>query len=660
MHAELVILQEIAIIFGLSAAALFICAKLKIPTIIGFLVAGMAAGPHGFGLVRDTESLELLAEIGVVLLLFTIGVEFSIKSIIRIKKAIFFGGGIQVAVTAAIVTGIAYASGANWEMAVFIGFLIAISSTAIVLKLMQARGEMESAHGQTALAFAIFQDIIVIPMMLSVPLLAGEYLEIDQQSIPLAIGIGVAVIVFMFVAARWGVPALLHQVVRTRDKELFLLTVVMICFVVALITSSLGLSLALGAFVAGLIISESEYSHHALGNILPFRDVFLSFFFVSIGMLFNIATVLENPLFVIGATIAVLVGKALIAGLASFSLGRSFHTSVIAGLGVSQVGEFSFILAVLGLNAGVITSDIYQIFLAISIFTMGATPFLLNAAPNLARRITARFPSLASDDEAKQTTDALKDHIIIVGYGVNGRNLATAAKDGGIPYTVLEMNPDTVRDEREKGIPIAFGDATQPMVLEDAGIKRARALVVVISDASATRRITEAARSLCRTVHIVVRTRFVTEVEPLLQLGADEVVPEEFETSVEIFTRVLHFYHVPERDISEVTGRIRDGHYSMLRAPSEKKNAMLAGVFSTIDTATIRLDADCHVIGQSIRGLDLRKKYGATLLAIRRDENTIINPPPDTALESDDTLVFIGEPGSLASVSDFLLQSQDV
>ena len=390
------------------------------------------------------------------------------------------------------------------------------------MKLLQERAEVDSPHGRTTLGILIFQDIVIVPMMLLTPLLGSGEGNLAPAVLFMLLK-GAGVIVFVFLATKWAVPFLLFHIVGTKSRELFLFGVLGICLGVAWLTSSVGLSLSLGAFLAGLIISESEYNHQALGNVLPFKDIFSGFFFVSIGMLLDVRFLIDHLFWVLLLVAAIMLLKTLLAALAAGSLRFPLRTTLLVGLGLCQVGEFSFVLAEMGGRFGLLAGDHYQMFLAVAVLTMAATPFLIPLAPRLADGFLkipglARFQAGILPDKGIQPAP-LNDHLIIVGFGVNGRNLARAARGGQIPYLILEMNPETVREERAKGEPIFFGDATQEPVLETAGLERARILVVVINDAAAVRRITETARRLNPKIYLIIRTRFLQEVEALYRPG---------------------------------------------------------------------------------------------------------------------------------------------
>ena len=656
---EIPLLTDIDIILGLSLGILFVFLRLKMPALIGFFLTGILAGPHGLGLVKAVHEVEVMAEIGVVLLLFTIGIEFSFNRLLRIKKSVLLGGSLQVLLTTGTIWLAARPFGFTSGQSIFMGFLISLSSTAIVLKLLQERAEVDSPHGRTTLGILIFQDMVIVPMMLLTPLLGGG----GENPVPAVLFMllkGAGIIVFVFLATKWGAPFLFFQIVGTKSRELFLFGVLGICLGVAWLTFSIGLSLSLGAFLAGLIISESEYNHQALGNVLPFKDIFSGFFFVSIGMLLDVRFLLDHFLWVVLLVVAVMILKTVLAALAAGTLRFPLRTTLLVGLGLCQVGEFSFVLAEMGSRYGLLAGGHYQLFLAVSVLTMAVTPFLISLAPRLADTFVkvpglARFQGGVLPDQRIQLPP-LNDHLIVVGFGVNGRNLARAARRGQIPYRILEMNPETVREERDKGEPIFFGDATQEPVLGLAGLERARVLVIVINDAAAVRRITELARRLNPKIYIIVRTRFLQEVQPLHELGADEVIPEEFETAVEIFTRVLRKYLFPKTQIEKFTAEVRAEGYQMFRTPVEIPSSFndLRLHVPDMEVTTFLISEGSWADGKSLAELELRKKQGVTVMAVRHQGQTRPNPDGDARLAANDLVVVMGHPDRLITLEGLL------
>ena len=656
---EIPLFKDIIILFGLSMAVLFICHRLRIPAIVGFLVTGLIAGPHGLGLISADAEVKVLAEIGVVMLLFTIGMEFSIKDLIRIKRAVLLGGACQVLLTIGAVYLLLTQADHGFGESIFAGFLISLSSTAIVLKLLQERAEMESPHGQTTLGILIFQDIIIVPMIIFTPLLAGSAGG-SELSLPLLLAKAIGIILMVIVGAEWVVPKILYYIARTRSRELFLLTIVFLCLAVAWLTHNMHLSLALGAFLAGLTISESPYSHQALGNILPFRDIFTSFFFLSIGMLLDIRFLYANPALVLLLTLGVILLKSLVATAAALLLGLPFRTAVLVGLGLCQVGEFSFILSETGVEYGLLGGEAFQLFLSVSVLTMAATPFIIASGNRIAGFFSrlpmpkklqlGLYPFKALSDVQKGKS--LKNHLIVVGFGMMGRNVTRTAQLAKIPYLIIEMNPETVRVEKKKGEPISYGDAGQEEVLVHANIKEARVIVLVIADPAATQRIIVMARRLNPNVHIIARTRFVQEMTHLYELGANEVIPEELETSVEIFSRVLTRYLIPRDEIERFVGELRADGYGMLRSLTKGAPTLcdLQSYLPEVQISTLRLHGDSPFAGKTLAEIGLRKNFGVTLVAIGREKQIIQNTDGDTRILEDDIIVVLGPSEKLAAM----------
>ncbi len=656
---EIAILKDIFIIFGVSLAVLFLFHRIRIPAIVGFLLTGIVLGPYGLHLIKSPQEVKILAEIGIMLLLFTIGIEFSLKNLMRTKRSVFFGGTLQVAFT--LFAGLLWArqTGMTIREAIFIGFLISLSSTAIVLKLIQERGEVDSPHGQISLSILIFQDIIIVPMMLFIPFLAGRSQNLGGSFLALLLK-GIVIIMLVIISARWIVPNILFQVTRTKIRELFLISIFVICLGTVWLTSSAGLSLALGAFLAGLVVSESEYSHQTLGNVLPFRDVFMSFFFVSVGMLFDFNFLFKNLFFVLLITAGVLLLKFVVAAGVTLLIGYPLRTALLTGLGISQVGEFSFILSQKGLEYGFLSGNYYQLFLATSILTMAATPFLISLSPTAVDFfLKLPFPGWLKSGfsplpDMKSTKK--KDHLIIIGFGVTGKNLARAAQAARISHLIIDINPETVRSAQAMGKPILFGDAAQEAVLSHANVREAKIIVVAINDPTATRRITELVSRLNPSTYIIVRTRYLKEMQALQALGANEVIPEEFETSIEIFTRVLMKYLVPKNEIDAFVAEIRSDGYEVFRSLARKPPSLpdLTFGFQNIEIAALRVSENCSMAGKSLSQLDFRKKYGVTLLAMRRGSDTISAPGGETVIQGSDILIVLGLPDKVSVVARIL------
>lgn len=557
---EIPLLKDVAVIFGLAVFVLWLCNFLRIPVIVGFLFTGILSGPHGFKLVKAVSDVETLSEVGIMLLLFTIGLEFSLTRLLSIKRYFFIGGIIQTGLT--VVGGIAvgYVVGRPFGESIFLGFLLAMSSTAIALKCLASRDETDSPHGKLSIGILIFQDLIAVPMMLLTPVLANANNRFDT-SLLLHLLLGLVLISFVFIAATKIVPTILYHIARVRSRELFSLSVLTICFSVAWLASSLGLSLAIGAFLAGLIISESDYRHEAVGNVIPLQDVFSCLFFVSIGMLLDLEFVIEQPLLIISITAGVLLLKASVVAITASFLGLPLRVMILSAIALCQIGEFSFVLAKAGIQYQLANAYLYQLFLSVALLSMALAPWLISQGPQILG-LVAKLPfpkrwkrgMCLSDQKNRQYYE---QHIIIIGFGIAGRSLAHAAKQANLPFVVLEINPDTVKQEKAKGIPIHFGDATHEAVLHHLHVSSAKAIAIMINDPQAARRAVVLARKLNPNAYVIVRARYLQEVPVLKQLGADDVIPDEFGTSIEMFTRVLHRYDVSKDSIEKLIHELR-------------------------------------------------------------------------------------------------------
>ena len=575
-------LADLVIVFAVAAAVVFAFGLLRLPSVVGLLVAGVLVGPYGLSLVSDLHVVEVLDEIGVVVLLFTVGLEFSLSRLIIMLPTMARVGLPQIVGTTALVTVATWWYLGTLPQAVFAGMLVAMSSTAIVLKLLADRGETAAPHGRVAVAVLLLQDLVVVAAMLAVPLLASAagVRSPSQATAPVghaaglfanpvaSVAAGLAAVAAVLAVGRLLVPRILHEVVRLRNRELFLMTIVLACLGTAAITAQVGLSLALGAFLAGLLLSESEYGHQAFTEVLPFRDTLASLFFVSVGMLLDVRFLAEHAALVAVTVLAIVLGKTAMTVIPALLAGYPPRTSLLAGAALAQVGEFSFVLGSRGAEAGLLDRDDYQTFLAAAVLTMAATPLLAAALPGWLDRLSrSRLCGWwLADRTPPAGRQELSDHVIIAGFGLNGRNLAAALAEFGVPHVVLELNPETVRRERALGLDIHYGDCTRAAVLEHVGIARARAYVLAISDAASTRRSVQIARELAPGVRIIVRTEYVLEVEELRHLGANEVIPAEFETALALFDRVLSIYDVPEATIDDRADRMRLENYGFLRA----------------------------------------------------------------------------------------------
>jgi CPA2 family monovalent cation:H+ antiporter-2 len=634
----------------LSIFLLYIGQRFKLPSIVSFLVIGMLVGPFGFALITDQSVIDTIGEVGIVLLLFTIGLEFSFQTMLRSWRAVIIGGIVQVTTTIVAITLITLVFQMPFNEALIFGFIVSLSSTAIVMKILQEKGEVDTIQGRTLLGILIFQDLAIIPMMLVLPLLAGNGGSLDISLIPYQVTKLALIILVITVLGYWVIPRLLFNVAKARSRELFLFTIAGICVVIAWLTNEAGLSFTLGAFIGGLIIGESDYNIDALGHIIPFRDVFAAIFFLSIGMLLNTATVVSNFGYVAWIILVIFFVKVLTGAFSAGVLGMQTRVCVFCGLALAQIGEFSFVLAKSGLDAGIIQTAVYQLFLAGAIVTMAFTPFAMSASPNIVDLLYRLFPKRLGHQQAIlpgeiAPEEGLTDHIIIAGYGMTGKSVARAATLAGIPYMVIELNPEIIKEERSQYRPnFIFGDAVQEEVLEHAGIKHARTLIVAVSEEEAIPRIIHAARQLSSHVHILARTRHVRNAQHLLDLGADEVISEEFESALEIFTRALKRYQIPEEEVARIierTKRLGTALFTRCTDPDQhRKIQNFETLFKATHIHTVRVEAGSEVEGKAIADLDLKDRFGIREFGFRRGTMRFTQPEPGQRLEAGDTLVF--------------------
>ena len=638
-------LKELVIVLAASIAILYLSHRVKLPSVIGLLLTGMLIGPGGLSLVTHVATIDALAEIGVVMLLFTIGLEFAPERIRRIQRSFWLGGSLQVSLTTvACVIILVTFFGIDFRQALFYGFLTALSSTAVVLTMLKDRGEVDAPHGRISLGILIFQDIAIVPMIALVPVLSSSG-SVSPWAVGLRFAISAAVIGIVFTTARYLMPRILNVIVRTRIHEIFLLAALFICMGMALLTSSLGLSLALGAFLAGVVIADSDYSHQVVSDILPFKDVFNSLFFISVGMLLDTAVVWRLNTLILGLVGSVFLIKAFVAVATVAMLGYAPRLAIIVGLSLAQIGEFSFVLARVGRANGLLSDSIFQAFIASSILTIMATPLLIQAAPVLADRWEHFFRQKRrlSEDEGK-TGRNIEGHVIIAGFGLNGHNLAHVLREAGIPYVILELNPVTVRTAAAEGEPIIYGDVCSPTILQEASIRTAKGIVFAISDPMMTQRGVRMAKGLNPDLFVIVRTRYASDVDAFLGAGAGDVIPEEFETSIEIFTRVLERYHIPRNIIDAQVKLLRGECYGMLRGATspirpvvERISDLLAA--GTADTFFIA--SETWPVGKTLGELNLRGRTGATVIAVVRGDESFTSPGADFKIREQDTLLLV-------------------
>lgn len=657
MH-EIPLLRDLIIILAVVIPIVLLFQKLKFPTIIGFIITGIIIGPHSLGWVHEQHSVEVLAEIGIVLLLFSIGIEFSLEKLSQLKYFLLIAGGGQVGFTILVTLLIGFFYDVSFSKSLLFGFMIALSSTAIVLKILGQRKEVDSPAGRLTLSILLFQDLCIVPMMLFIPILKNSD-GFDLLSISSTMAISFAGIAVILLGAKLVIPRILKLVVGTNNREIFLLTVIFLTFGTAWLSAEMGLSLALGAFLAGLIISESEYSHQIMADIFPMRDSLTALFFISIGMLLNI-TFFTNVFFLILITslIIMLIKMFATAGLVhlmNYPARLGFSVGMITG----QVGEFSFVLAMTGLSAGILTEIDYQSFLGASILTMLVSPFMISHANEvgfwLQRKLKIKqmrtgplllLSKLVSAEklESEAPVKKMSGHVIIIGFGKSGQHLAHVLKETGIPFIINEIQNGRFELAKKLGYKAIFGDSTATEILEQLHIHKASMLVIATGDKESAAKLAQLGRNMNSKLYVIARTRYIDDIDHLYKLGADQVIPEEFETSIEIFSRVLRHYHIPRNVIASQIAIIRKEKYGTFRGIETSKQTIdeLPYLLAATATESVIILENSPIKGKSIKDSGIHSKGGVSIIAVVRNKDVIQNPKEDFILEVGDVVIIIG------------------
>ena len=661
MH-DLGVLRDLAIIAGLALPVVALAHRLHLPPLAGFLVVGVLIGPSGTALIPDPEAVAALSEIGVVLLLFEIGLELSLSDVLRWGRSVAIAGGAQMAGMLALAVAAGTALDIPLGRVLFYGALVAVSSTAAVTKLYADRGELDTPHGREAVSILLFQDLCIVPIMALLPLLAGAGGQPGAPSVGMQLLVSLGAMVALVVGGRLAVRWTFDRVVSERNRDLFTLCVGFFAIGTALVSAAAGFSLAIGAFLAGLIISESEYGQQALSDVIPFRVLFSGVFFTSIGMLLDLSLLVEQPLLVVGAAVLIVALKTVVATGAIMLRGRPLDISLRSGLGLAQVGEFSFVLAAAGLPLGLFAGDDYQTFLSVAALSLMATPFLIGAARGVAESVATRLsgaarraPGRRTEHENESPAAGFRGHAVVIGYGLAGRYLARMLRAAGIRCAVIDQNLELVHQARADGVPAVYGDGTRHALLERVAGAHARIIVFAIPSSMEERRGVAAARELAPAARIVVRTRYVRAIDELQRLGADAVVVEEFEASLELFKRALEGYEIPAGRIAHELDAVRSEHYGLLRGTAAPDLALDAlqhlGIHNALEL--VEVEVGSPAIGENARTLDLRRRTGAIQVAVVRDGTPIYRRDDAFRYVPGDTAILVGDRDALNAAAAF-------
>ncbi len=627
---------DLVIVYAIALGIIIIAGRVGVPPIIALIGAGVLSGPSGIGIIE--EEVDQLAEIGIVLLLFTVGLDFPMRELKRIWRPVVIGGALQVGGTAALAAIIAWAAGITMRAAIFIGLFLALSSTAIVLKELARHNRLDSAPGRITTGILLFQDLTVVLLLLAAPLLAGS---VETSALPDVLGRALAALVGIIAVGRIVLPALFRLVTACGQREAFPLAVLVGSVGTAALGASLGVSMALGAFLAGLVLAGSEFSHQAHSEVRPLRDLLTSLFFVSLGMLIDAPTLFRHLPLILGLSIAAVVLKIAAAGGALALAGTPPRVAAISAICLAQVGEFSFVLGRDALKLGVLPPDVWQLLLPASILTMLAAPAMVAFAPRLAERVRAG----RSAAEIDSVIPAGAGHVLVLGYGVGGRLVGMALREFGIPYHIIDLNGATVRDAREAGESISYGDVTVPDTLVAAGVEHTRAVVAMLSDPDASMKVVRTVGRLAPRVPILVRARYREEAARLEDVGAIAVA-EELEASLELVAQLLAGLDIPGNIIQVIVEDYRRREaMPVLRLPAAPRMPLyqVAPEVLSAPVATHQIQNGDWAVGRTLADLNLRAATGVSVLSVRRDGRAWTPPPSDLTLGDDDVLYLLGD-----------------
>jgi CPA2 family monovalent cation:H+ antiporter-2 len=653
-------LQIILILLGVAVLTVTLFKRLHLPPILGYLIVGILVGPFGTGIIASNEETRFLAEFGVVFLLFAIGLEFSLPQMIAMKGAVFGLGGSQVLITSLIAGGITWLLGLGLAAAIITGAILALSSTAIVIKQLSEQVELNTGHGRVGVSILLFQDLAVIPLLVVIPILVSD----TQQGllIPLSWALIKATLVFALIMAigHWALRPLFHEIARARSAELFTLTVLMVSLAAAWLTHEAGLSLALGAFLAGMMLGETEYRHQIEADIRPFQDVLLGLFFVTVGMRVDLLSLLPQLHWVFLIAMALILSKAAIIMLLVQKTKQSVATAFRSGLLLAQGGEFGFVLLDLSLQSSLIPGEAGQMLFAAIIISMAIAPFLIRYNGKLTEKFCDLRPSDQKDyaitQDLEHEAEGMAQHVIICGYGRIGQNLGRLLDHEGFPYVALDLDPSVVREAHEAGEPVHYGDATRHEIMHAAGIERAGVVVVTFEEHTIALQILHHIRKATPDVPVLVRTKDDTHLEALEAAGAAEVMPEAVEASLMMGGQLLLLLKVPGSRILKIMREIRENHYKLLRDFYHGEEAIdiehEEGFAERLHTVT--LPERAFAVGHTIEDLHLWD-WDVSVTAVRRGGIRGEAPEPKTRLQAGDVLVLAGTAHHLEHAEGLLL-----
>ncbi len=655
--AELPILKNVLIILAIIIPITFFANRLRFPTIIGFLVTGVIIGPYALGWVEDQYAIQSIAELGVVLLLFSVGLEFSLEKLLKLKRILLIAGGGQIFLTVGLVWAFGQLFGLSHVKGFIFGSIIALSSTAIILKILGDKRELDSPVGRFSLVISLFQDMFIVPLMLIMPYLnrPDEFSWITFSS---TIALSVTGIVFIIVLARLIIPNLIQHIIKQKNRELFFITIIFVTIGTAWLSTYLGLSLAIGAFFAGLVISESEYSHQITSDILPVKDILMALFFISVGMMLDLGFFRNYYIVLIGMLIAIVIFKTVIVFGLIYLLKYPARFGISTGLTLVPISEFSFVIAMESMRYSILSEEMYQLFLGASILTMMVSPFLISKADTIGAYLqqllklpefmpftaTRLSQLLSQEQQAEQPKKKWDGHAIIIGFGTTGEYLSNVLSETGIRFIICELIYDRYRKAKTRFPQTVFGDASSPVIAEKIQVEKAKLMIISSSNKDVAIRVIKATRAVNPKINIIARTRRMEDIDMLHQIGADYIIPEELETTIEILALALRQYRIPRNVIASQLAVIRHDHYKPFLGKPVSDSTLndLPYLLAASTTESGILMEHSPAIGKTIEETDLVKLSGVKIIAIVRDGKPIHQPPPDFILQKGDIIILLG------------------
>lgn len=643
------LLWDLGRIASIAIVVIYLCERLKVSVVAAYLITGVILGPKGLALVKDQHSIEQLSEIGVMLLLFTIGLEFSFKQLSVFRNLILIGGFLYMLFSFVLGLIIFPLFITKKSFVHFLSLLATLSSTAIVLKILQTKMKLDSPLGKISFSMLLFQDIAFVPILVILPVMANSG-QFDISSFLLLGFKAMALVVLTILGSRYVVPKIMDEIAKTRLRELFLLALLSIFLLTTWVVHLLHLPLGLGSFLAGLMLAETEYSHQALADFLPFKDIFTSIFFIAIGMLVDPSYISTNYFVVLKVILLILMIKFFAGLLSTLSIKYPLSTALLVGAYLCQMGEFSFMVGLSGVSLGLISREEYNLFLAASVASMMLAPFIIDLGEKaLETALSKPKPSkllsfsLSRFGKEESREEHLTDHVIIVGFGFTGRNVAKVCRMTNTPYIIVEMNPETVRKEKAKE-PIVFGDATREPILEYAKVNEARAVVISVPDPLSAQNVVELVKRMAPFVKVIVRNRYVSRHLPLKEIGADEVVTEEYESALAILRILMIDLGVPLNKIEEFLSQIKAEDYRFLQTPVLLTSNVcdITASLPDLEIRTWSVTENSGLSDKTIEELQFRTRYGLNILGIKGKEGVVSNPLPSHRIRAGDVLILAG------------------